>query len=224
MTISPVSSEKPLHLPGETIERIGPFWFIQKKGVSGAHRLTSDSLHLANFVIPALEGSSSVIDLGTGSGVIPLIIASRSSVERIVGVETDRDAAKLARRNIEINSLKERISIIEGDYRDLPGVFEEGSFDCVVSNPPYVKAGCGRLSPYPSRAMARAEVRGGLTDLIRVSRHLAGGGGRISYIFLLSRRDEMIEEAEMAGLILKRLEPVRNNGKEGVFLIEFSGA
>lgn len=180
----------------ETIERLGPYLFIQKKS---GHRLTGDSVSLVDFMLPR-GGDGPVIDLGTGNGAIPLLIAWKTAARRIEGVEIDGDMAAVAKRNVEANGLASRITIVERDWRELMEVYPEGSFSAVVSNPPYLKAGTGRISPVKERAKARSEAFGGLNALLKVSAHLAGNLGRVFYVFPCSRYDEMFLEMKKAGL------------------------
>jgi tRNA1(Val) A37 N6-methylase TrmN6 len=98
-----------------TVEPLGPFSLIQKKkGFS--FRVTGDTLELVDFVLP-LTSEKTVIDLGTGTGVIPLLLAWKSPVERIVGVEIDKDSAALAEKNVRMNGLTSRVTIIEKDWQ-----------------------------------------------------------------------------------------------------------
>ncbi len=202
----------------ETFEKLGPYDFIQKKKGT---RLTLDTILLAEFLLP-LNESDSVIDLGSGTGAIPLILAWKTGVSRIEGVEVDDVAASIAQRNIGANNLSSRISITKKDFRDLPGLYPEGAFSIVVSNPPYVKAGSGRMSPARERAVARGEVMGELKDLIEVSSYLAGKDGLIFYVFPVLRLLELIGELKKRGLKARRLKFVHTNPDKParLFLIE----
>lgn len=204
--------------PDETVEELGPYHFIQKKS---GHRLTQDTVLLADFLLP-LSNDDSVIDLGTGTGAIPLLLSWKSTALKIVGVEVEEGVASIARRNVELNDLASRVTILKSDFRDLKSVCPEGSFSIVVSNPPYVKAGSGRLSPVKERALARAGIMGDVSELIDASRRLAGKDGRIFYIFPVSRLFEMLKEVKKAGLKARRLRFVHTNPKKAakLFLIE----
>lgn len=202
----------------ETVEELGPYFFIQKKT---GHRLTVDSVLLADF-IASPEESDSVIDIGTGSGAIPLMLSYKTGSGNIVGVEIDPESALTAKRNVVANGLASRITIVESDFRELKGVFSEGSFQRVVSNPPYVKTGTGRLSPHRGRDAARSELKGNLADLVEISRHLAGSTGRIYFVFPVRRLFEMLGEVKKAGLNAGRLRFVHTDPKKPakLFLIE----
>lgn len=188
----------------ETIEPIGPYSFIQK--ISG-NRYTQDSVRLVDFVLEGECKGSKVIDLGTGAGVMPLLIAAKTRAMEITGVEVVDEYAALAKRNVLLNGLSTSIKIASCDFRDLPANHPEGSFDIVISNPPYIKAGAGRQSPDPVRWIGRSEVMGGLRDLLTASRHLAGRDGRMFFVFPVARMDEML--GEMEALDVKPLRIVR---------------
>src|SRR3990170_8300113 len=105
-----VSIERP---PRKTLEKICAYEFRQ-----AGQRLTQDSVLLADFVLP-LKKEDTVLDLGTGSGAVPLIFCLKSSVKKIVGVEINEKAVKAARGNISVNCLAERVEIMNRDWRTL---------------------------------------------------------------------------------------------------------
>lgn len=203
----------------ETIETLGPYFFIQRKA---GPRLTSDTVALADFAAGALTENDTVIDLGTSTGALALLVSFKAGARRICGVEIDDEAASVARRNVEANGLNDRIEIVTADYRELAGRYARGSFSAVVSNPPYTKAGQGRVSPKKERAGARCEMFGGLEDLVAASAHLAGDDGRIFFVFPVARLSEMMEEAGRQGLKVRRLVFAHPGPKRpaSVFLVE----
>ncbi len=200
------------------MERIGPYVFLQD---GTGQKLTGDTVLLSEF-IPPVKSENSVIELGAGAGALLLLLAWKTEASRMVGVEIDAKASLLAQRNMAQNGLSTRVEVINADYRTLPGMFGEGAFDVVVSNPPYGKAGSGRQCRTSERDAARREVHGTLRELIGVSRHLAGKDGRIFYVFTATRLKEMLRELEGAGLRPTRLSFKLNAGEEKpkVFLVE----
>lgn len=198
-------------------ERIGPYSFIQGSG----QKVTNDPLLLADFVLPLGKGDQ-VIDLGTGAGIIPFLLASKSRAKRITGVEIDRGACSVFERNIADNGLDGMVGAVLSDYRDLKSIFNEGSFSLVVANPPYIKAGAGRVSPKTERAAARSEVKGSLKELIDISKYLAGEKGRIAYVFPVARLFEMLDEVRGTGLKVRRLRFIHTSRSRPakLFLIE----
>ncbi|MBI5561982.1 MAG: methyltransferase [Deltaproteobacteria bacterium] len=162
---------------------------------------------MTEFILP-ISADARVIDLGAGAGVMPIIIAAKTLTTHIVGVEIDPDMAGLARENVARNGLENRITVMNADLRALADVYPEGAFSVVISNPPYRKAGAGRPSPIEARETARAESAT-LTELLRVSRRLAGACGRIFYVYPVARLQEMLEECGAAALRPKRLRFMR---------------
>ncbi|MBI5560255.1 MAG: methyltransferase [Deltaproteobacteria bacterium] len=185
----------------EIISTLGPFIFIQREGVE---RVTEDPVLLTEFLLP-LKKADRVLDLGTGTGVIPLILCSKTDVETITGVELDIHTAAAARRNVDINGLGARVKILQSDWRRLKEIYPRGAFPVVVSNPPYMKKGEGRVSRIRQRAIARCDIEGTLKDLVDVSEYLAGDRGRIFYIYPVRRLKELISELVGKGLTPRRL-------------------
>jgi len=182
------------------MEKIGPYSF--KSG--GSDEITSDTLLLADF-IPPLTSAHRVIDLCSGAGAIPLILAYRNKEALITAVEIQASRGEAAAFNVRENGLTARISVLRADYRSLLGEFAAGAFTHVVVNPPFVKKGGGRLSPVFTRRAARSEVFGELRDLIPVTAHLAGNLGGIYIIFTLTRLSELLLELKTKGLRVNRI-------------------
>ncbi len=199
-------------------EHIGSYKYSHASAGQG---ITTDTLLLAEFILP-LKDNDSVIDLGAGSGVLPLIFAGRSGCRDIAGVEIDAVAARFARQNVEANGLTGRIKILRMDFTELPEVYPEGSFSVVVSNPPYTKAGAGRVSPVRERAIARSERSCTLSALIKTARHLAGDSGRICFVYPCLRLHEMLSSLGSEGLKPRRLKFIhtKKEGQAKLFLIE----
>lgn len=200
------------------MEKIGGYSLIQS---GSGQKLTQDTLLLADFILP-LEKDDVVADLGAGTGALALILALKSPVNRVVCVEVQRPLCGLAVENVAVNGLTDRVEVVQSDFRDLASIYPEGSFSVVAGNPPYMKAGEGRVSPVRERAVSRAGILGGLGDLIDASRHLCGAYGRICYVFPARRLDEMFGEIERAGLRKRRLRLIytRADRTAQLFLIE----
>ncbi|NOS35986.1 MAG: methyltransferase, partial [Deltaproteobacteria bacterium] len=163
-----LSHESVYHEGNETIENLGRFRLIQSRR---GYRYSVDSLLLSRFVLPIRKGER-VIDIGTGSGVIPLLLLQDEVGQRITGVEVQKRLFNLAERNLALNNLTGRMELIHADYRELRRLRKRGSFDLIVSNPPYVKKGCGRVSAIEDRAIARMEHLGSLSELVEISSYL----------------------------------------------------
>jgi len=177
-------------------------------------KVTTDTLLLADFILP-LKDVKTMMELGIGTGALSLIIARKTRNLQVTGVEIHRGAAACAAENVQSNSLSDRVRIIRQDWRGLYDSFAEGSFDLVVSNPPYIKKGTGRVSPASHRALARHESAGTLTELIDIATYLAGEHGRVAFVYPIGRFCELLGELYRKGLVLRRLAFVYTHGMRG---------
>ena len=133
-----------------------------------------------------------VLDLGTGTGVIPLLMHARYGQAAYTGLEIDEACCDMARRSVRLNKLEEKISIIGGDLREAAGIFPGASFDVVTSNPPYMLPGHGKENADPRIAAARHEITCTLEDVVRAARHVLGSGGRFYMVHRPFRLAEIL--------------------------------
>lgn len=185
----------------ETVDRLQPGGLDLLQAKNG-YRYSLDPVLLVGFVGPTK--ARKIIDLGTGAGVIPLLLSRDESVEEIVGLEVQHALAERAQRNVALNGLADRIRIMEGDLRQIRNLFPVESFGMVISNPPYRSPGRGRIAPEDERAAARHELAGGLSDFLMAASYLLSNGGRFAVIYLAERLAELL-----AGMREFRLEPKR---------------
>src|SRR6056297_1270648 len=104
----------------------------------------TDSVLLSDFV--DIREGEKVLDLGCGSGVIPLLLAYKKNPSKVIGLEIQSDLVKMSRRSVEMNGLKEKIEIREGDLKEIGNYIRNDSFDIVVSNPPYMPVNAGKIT------------------------------------------------------------------------------
>lgn len=172
-----------------------------------------DAVLLAHFA--SLKHGDHCLDLGTGSGVIPLLLSSRARRLKITGLELNPEVADRARRSIELNGLSESISIVEGDLRQSAELFGQVRFDIVVCNPPYLPIGIGETSQLDTRRMARHEVTATLVDVIKAASRLTSTGGRFALVHRPFRLGDIICTLREFKLEPKRLRMVYPSaGKE----------
>ena len=170
------------------------------------YRFSVDSLLLADFC--RFRHGDSVLDLGTGSGVIALVLARKFPSVMVTGVEIQEDLAAFAEKNIFENELDKRVKVICGDINRLDLLFRAQSMDHVVSNPPYRRPVSGRLSINAMEALARHEI---LTDIERVvcaAHYVLRSGGRFSVIFPAERSARLISVLSSHHLEPKRIRMV----------------
>lgn len=190
---------------------------------SGGYRYSIDAVLLADFA--ASFCGELILDLGTGSGVVLLLLSRMCpSLRHGFGVEIQRPLYEYARRNILENGLGSKLSAVHGDFRErLPGV-PSGSFDLVVSNPPYHRVGEGRRNPDPQKEAARHEVTCTMPELFRVAgRHLSPTG-RFAMVGLAQRLGEILSCAENERIFPEMLRFVHPYPDRPANLVLFAGS
>lgn len=170
------------------------------------YRFSVDPLLLCDFA--GVTDGERLIDLGTGCGIMPLVLARRGEDVHAVGVEFQEPLVDLAVRNVRENGLADRIEILAEDITVLKRRFPVSSFDLVISNPPYRRRGTGRVSPRAGRDNARHESTATLADFLEAAKYLVKPAGRICFIYHPSRLAELLSEATALKLALLRLRMV----------------
>lgn len=183
----------------------------------GGYRFSIDAVLLAGLT--TVQANDRIIDLGTGCGVVPLILAHRKRGQTWVGVEIQPELAELARRNIAANGWDARIHILRLDFREIAGHLSSGSFDLVVSNPPYRRLTSGRINPNPQRAMARHELTASLEDVCAAAGFLLSDGGRMALVYPASRLAHLLTVVCRHGFAPKRLTCIHSRESSPAALI-----
>lgn len=185
------------------------------QGVDG-YCFTSDAVMLANFV--KAGGRERAVELGTGSGVISILVAAKTNVREIIGVEIQPRLADSARRSVVLNGLSERIKIEEGDVTDAVEKLGRGSFDLAFTNPPYYKDNGGRSE----RDIARSEVLGTLESFVKSAGELLKFGGRFYAVIKTERLADAVYFMKLYGIepkVMRFILPKQGKAPD-VFLIE----
>ncbi len=170
-----------------------------------------DAVLLADFAKASMEDT--IADLGTGTGVIPLILHHKSGAKHIVGVEKQETSYNLAVRNAEMNGLSDILNFFYLDVLDIKSHFKPGEFSIVVTNPPYTEKGTGPQSPFDAKKVARHETTAGLDDFIEAARYLLAPLGSFCIVHRPSRLVDLLFSCRLHGLEPKRLRFV--SPKEG---------
>jgi tRNA1Val (adenine37-N6)-methyltransferase len=202
---------------GETVDEIlgGRLRVIQKKS---GYRFSIDALLLAHFVI--LKEGEDCIDLGTGSGVVALILACRRSRGRILGIDIQEEFVAMAKRSVEMNRLAGHVEIRRGDVRHPETICAPFSFDAAVFNPPYRRLRSGRTNPNPAKAAARHEIEGTAADFLTAAAHALRDGGRAYTIYPARWMVEMVSRMRASRIEPKRLRVVHSRpGGVGEFIL-----
>jgi len=193
---------------GETADWIleGKLCVLQKEK---GYRFSIDALLLAHFI--HLKGGDHVLDLGTGSGIIPMILAKRWSCGRIAALEIQEGLVSMAGRSAVLNRLADRIEVIQGDIRRIDTLLASGSFDAVSFNPPYRRMDSGRRNPDMQKAIARHELKATLDDFLQAAVHVLKAKGRVFVIYPATLAVKLISRMRALRLEPKRMLPVYSN-------------
>lgn len=184
------------------------------------YRFSVDALLLEDFI--SVKGRPAMMEFGTGSGVISLIIAKRLPKSKIVAVEIQESLAALARENVRQNRLEDRIDVLHADIRSLGKRFSPCTFDCIFTNPPFRAMRSGRLNTDREKAVARHEIEISLPDIVRTASRLLKNGGRFYLVYHPFRLVELVVLLRTSGLEPKRMRFVhsRNTEEAKMALIE----
>ena len=145
-----------------------------------------------------------LLDMGTGTGIIPLLMEARYKCAHLTGLEIQEESADMARRSVALNGLSDRIDIVTGDIKEADTYFSSASFDCITCNPPYMIGNHGLTNPEAPKAIARHEILCTLEDVICQAAKLLKPGG---HFFMVHRPFRLAEI--MTTLSQYKLEPKR---------------
>lgn len=187
--------------PGERIDdlqRCG-YRIIQNKN---GFCFGMDAVLLSGFA--QVKTGEKVLDLGTGTGILPILLEAKTEGSHFTGLEIQKTSADMARRSVQLNDLESKISIVEGDIKEAVSIFGKASFDIVTSNPPYMTGQHGLVNPDLPKAIARHEVLCTLEDVISQAAAVLRENGR----FYMVHRPFRLAEI-MTMMVRYRLEPKR---------------
>ena len=179
-----------------------------------------DAVLLASFAV--IKNKHRVIDLGTGTGIIPLLVYGKYAPKEIVGIEIQKDVAEMAERSIQMNNLEDVIKIYNSDIKDSPNLLGVNSFDIVLSNPPYKKANTGIVNPADTKAISRHEVLINLEELVYSAARLLKEGGKFYMIHRPERLKDIILSLDKNKFAPKRIKFIhsRAGDKPSMLLVE----
>ena len=196
-----MNTKKTLHmLTGETLDSIKDIQIFQAKS---GYRFSIDAVLLEQFI--SARHSSNGIELGTGSGVISILLAKRLHKVHIKAVELQTSLAERAKRNVKLNDLEDRIEIIQRDIKELKEMYATNSFNFAYANPPFRKPKTGRMSTDRERAIARHEIEISLKALISTAAYLLKHSGRLYLIYHPFRFVELLSFLKESRLEPKRM-------------------
>jgi tRNA1Val (adenine37-N6)-methyltransferase len=201
----------------ETLDSIRDIRIFQsKKG----YRFSIDAILLEQFI--AARRSSTGIELGTGSGIVSILLANRLSDIQLTAVELQKSLADMAKRNVMINDLGDRIEILQHNIKELKEMYSTNSFNFAYANPPFRKPKTGRMSHDKERAIARHEIEISLRELVETASYLLKHSGRLYLIYHPFRLVELVALMKESRLEPKRMRFVhsKKNDEAKMVLIE----
>ena len=148
-----------------------------------------DSVILSDFA-KNVKPNSNIMDLGTGTGILPILLSAKTEAKKIWGIEIQEDVANMAKRSVLLNKLEDKIEIINENILNLYNKFEKNSVDVIVTNPPYKKKGTGVINEKESKLISRHEITASLEDFIEISSKLLKDKGEI---FMVHRPERLVD-------------------------------
>lgn len=180
-----------------------------------------DSVLLSDFA-KDIKPNSRVIDLGTGTGIISILLSKKIKLKKIIAVEIQMAMCEMARRSVKLNNLEENIEVINENIKELDKKLEVGKFDSIVTNPPYKKMDSGIKNERESKYISRHEVLCNLEDIIKVSSKLLKNNGSIYMIHRPERLADIIfllRKYKLEPKVLRMIQP-KGNKEPNLLLIK----
>ena len=160
-----------------------------------------DAVLLSDFA-KDIKQNSEIIDLGTGTGILPILLSGKTKNTKITGIEIQEKMAEMATRSVKLNNLENKIKIINEDIKNLDKILKKDSFDAVVTNPPYKENNTGLKNDYEGKIIARHEIKCNLEDIILASKILLKDKGSL---YMVHRPERIVDICEL--LRKYKLEP-----------------
>ena len=164
-----------------------------------------DAVLLADYASKSLKEKESVIDLGTGTGIIPLLMVNKCKTAAFTGLEVQKESAEMAARSVAMNELEGRIQIVHGDLKEAGSLFPRHSFNVVTCNPPYMIDAHGRNNEQDALTIARHEVLCTLEDIVTAADYLLASHGSFFMIHRPFRLPEIFSSLEKHKMEMKRM-------------------
>lgn len=164
-----------------------------------------DAVLLADYASKSLKEKESVIDLGTGTGIIPLLMVNKCKTAAFTGLEVQKESADMAARSVAMNGLEGQIQIVHGDLKEAGSLFPRHSFNVVTCNPPYMIDAHGRNNEQDALTIARHEVLCTLEDVVTAADYLLATHGSFFMIHRPFRLPEIFSSLEKHKMEMKRM-------------------
>jgi len=168
-----------------------------------------DAVLLSDFA-KDIRNNSKVLDLGTGTGIIGILLCAKTKLSKIYGIDIQKDVCNMALRSIKLNNLEDKFEIINTNIKEITTIFEESSFDVIVSNPPYQKDNSGLKNESETKLISRHEITASLEDFISVSSKLLKSNGSIYMVHRPERLSDLFYLLKKYNLEPKKLRLVQS--------------
>ncbi len=162
-----------------------------------------DAVLLSGFA--KVKPQAQVLDMGTGTGIIPILLEAKTQAAHLTGLEIQEESADMARRSVLLNHLENKIDIVTGDIKEADSLFKAASFDVITCNPPYMIGQHGITNPDAPKAIARHEILCTLDDVVRNAATLLKPGGNFCMVHRPFRLAEIINVMTKYKLEPKRM-------------------
>ncbi len=148
-----------------------------------------DAVLLSDFS-KNIKKDSKVIDLGTGTGIIPILLCGKTKLKKIVGVEAQKEVYEMAKKSVKLNNLEDKIEIINENILNLENILDTNSYDVIVTNPPYKKQNTGLTNSDERKLISRHEILANLEDFIEISTKMLKDKGEF---FMVHRPERLVD-------------------------------
>lgn len=152
-----------------------------------------DAVLLSDFA-KNIKRNATVLDLGTGTGIIPILLCGKTELKKVVGVEIQEEVAKMAKKSILLNNLENRFEILNCNIKELNKIYENQTFDVIVTNPPYKKQDSGIINENEKKLISRHEITANLEDFIKISKDLLKDKGEL---YMVHRPERLVDIFEL---------------------------
>lgn len=148
-----------------------------------------DSVLLSDFA-KTIKKNSEVLDLGTGTAILPILLTAKTSAKHIIGIEIQENVAEMASRSVRMNNLEKKIEIINEDIKRLAEILPTNNYDAIVTNPPYMKTNTGLQNENIEKLISRHEIECTIEDIAKISNKLLKNKGEI---YMIHRPDRLVD-------------------------------
>lgn len=185
------------------------------------YRFSLDAVILAWHITPPT--GAKIVDIGTGCGIIPLILAYRHKSITVEGLEIQPRLAALARENVAVNGMEQRIDIVCADITQAASRMPAGQTDQVICNPPFRKTTDGRINPNPERAIARHEIKTTLTEIVTAAGRLLRTSGDFVAVYSATRLTDIVSALRQGKIEPKELRMIHSRANDPAKLLLIKG-